>query len=144
MSEKTNKKSFLGVFSITDRASCEKAIRNGGIAAMISAAFTGIFAVIGFFTSSSNPDLAYLLDPWLTLDVVFIVILGIFMFRKSRTAATIMVLYFSFSKLLMWYDMGKPHGLLVSLVFFLFYLTAMRGAYLWHKSYKGKDLEATA
>jgi hypothetical protein len=136
MSNGTGKKSFLDAFTITDRMSCEKAIRNGGIAAMISAGITAIFAGIGFVTSSSNKDMAYLLDPWMMVDVVLIVILGIFIFRKSRVASTVMVLYFVVSKAIMWYDMGKAQGLLMSLIFLLYYFTAMRGAYIWHKSYK--------
>jgi len=144
MSGNNEKKSFWEMFSITDRTSCEKAIRNGGIAAMISAGITSVFAGIGFFTSSSNKDLAYLLDPWMAVDVLFIVILGIFIFRKSRVAATIMVLYFSVSKAIIWYDMGKARGLAMSLIFFLFYFTAMRGTYIWHKSYKDTIHESVA
>lgn len=138
MSGNTEKNSLFGVFSITDRASCERAIRNGGITAMISAGITAVFAGIGFFTSSSNKDLAYLLDPWLTVDAVLIVILGIFIFRRSRVAATIMVLYFAVSKAIIWYDMGNMKGLFVGFIFFMFYFTAMRGTYIWHKSYKNE------
>lgn len=39
MPNNTGKKSFFGAFAITDRTSCEKAIRNGGIAAMTSVIF---------------------------------------------------------------------------------------------------------
>jgi hypothetical protein len=55
------KKSLMSHFKIADRSSCEKAIKNGGIAALISAGITAIFAGFGFFTTSSNKDLAYLL-----------------------------------------------------------------------------------
>lgn len=144
MSGNTEKKSFWGTFSITDRASCEKAIHNGGIAAMISAGITAVFAGIGFFTTSSNKNLAYLLNPWLAVDVLLIVILGICIFRKSRFAATTMVLYFAVSKVIMWYDMGKVRGLFTSIIFFMFYFTAMRGTYIWHKSSKGVNLESVA
>jgi hypothetical protein len=144
MSGNTEKKSFWGAFSITDRESCENAIRNGGIAAMISAGITAIFAGIGFFTSSSDKDLAYLLDPWIAVDALLIVILAIFIFRKSRVAATTMVLYFAVSKVIMWYDMGKAQGLFMSIIFFMFYFTAMRGTYIWHKSYKDVNLESVA
>ncbi|WP_308367233.1 MULTISPECIES: hypothetical protein [unclassified Microbulbifer] len=140
MSMGAKKKSLLDAFSITDRRSCEKAIRNGGIAAMVSAGITAIFAGLGFITSSSSKNLAYLLDPWLTVDVALIVILGIFILRKSRVASILMLLYFVTSKGIMWYDMGKPQGLFMSAIFFLFYFTAMRGTYIWHKSYKDESL----
>ena len=136
MADSKQKKSFIDSFRINDRESCEKAIRNGGIAAMISACITAIFAGAGFFTSSSNKDLAYFLDPWLSVDVVLIIVLGVFVFRKSRVASTLLVLYFAVSKAIMWYDMGKAQGIIVSVIFFLFYVTAMRGTYIWHKYYR--------
>lgn len=111
---------------------CTKAIKNGGIAAMISAAITGGFAIAGFFTNSSSNDLNYFLDPWILVDAVLIVVLGIFIFRKSRVAATLMVIYFVGSKLLMWAEMGEPKGLPMTIIFLLFYVTAMRGTYIWH------------
>ena len=141
MADRKEKQSFIDSFRINDLESCEKAIRNGGIAAMISAGITAIFAVAGFFTSSSNKDLAYLLDPWMTVDVVLIIVLGVFVFRKSRVASTLLVLYFAVSKAIMWYDMGKAQGLLLSIIFFLYYFTAMRGTYIWYASYR--DAPAT-
>ena len=136
MSTDTVKKSFWGSFAITDRESCAKAIRNGGIAAMISAAISCAFALSGFFKSSSDKGLNYLLDPWVLLDAVLIVVLGIFIFRKSRIAATLMVVYFAGSKLLMWAETGEPKGLLVTLIFLLLYVTAMRATYIWHSKYR--------
>lgn len=136
MSEAKEKKSFFANFKITDRASCEQAIKNGGIAAMISAGLTSLLAVIGFFSDSEtegfNP-----FDPWSLIDGVLILVLGIFIFRKSRVAATITVIYFVVSKLTMWYEMGKPAGWIMAVIFFLFYVTAMRGTYIWHSKYKG-------
>ncbi len=137
MGSNTEKKSFWGSFTIDDRESCARAIKSGGIAAMVSAAITGVFAVAAFFTSSSDKSLNYLLDPWLLVDVVLIVVLGIFIFRKSRVAATLMVIYFVGSKLLMWAEMGEPKGLLVTMLFLFFYVTAMRGTYIWHSRYRG-------
>jgi hypothetical protein len=136
MSIDTVKKSFLVSFAITDRESCAKAIRNGGIAAMISAAISSAFGVAGFFTSSSNKDLNYVLDPWLLVDVALIVVLGMFIFRKSRIAAMLMVVYFAGSKLLMWAEIGEPKGLLMSLIFLLLYVIAMRATYIWHSKYR--------
>jgi len=129
------KKSFMDSFRINDRLSCSKAIRNGGIAAMVSAGVTAIFAGIGSFVTSSNKNLAYFLDPWLFLDVALLIILGIFVFRKSRIASTLLVIYFAISKAIFWYDTGKLQGLFVSIIFFLYYVTAMIGTYIWHSSY---------
>ncbi|TLY50335.1 MAG: hypothetical protein E6K53_10810 [Gammaproteobacteria bacterium] len=133
MTEK--KKSFLSSFEIVDRDSCEKAIKNGGYATLISAAITAVFGILGFFVESSDHDLSYMLDPWILADVVLMVILAFFIFRKSRVAATLLLIYFIASKVLMWVEMGSPKGILVSIIFFLYYLTAMRGTYLWHTKY---------
>ena len=135
MNTTDKKKSFLDSFKINDPESCAKAIKTGGIAAMISAALTGIFGIIGLFTSSSNKNLNYLLDPWILVDVALIIVLGIFIFRKSRTAATLLILHFVSSKLIMWSDLGEPKGLFMSLIFLFFYGNAMRGTYLWHAKY---------
>jgi len=125
-----------GFFSISDRASCERAIRNGGIAVMVSAGLSGLVAVIGLYTSSPDKYLAVFLDPWALVDVGFIVVLGIFIFKKSRVASTLMVLYFIASKTILWIEIGAAKGLPFAVIFFLFYFTAMRGSFLWHSTYK--------
>lgn len=138
------KKGFWSGFEITDRESCEKAIRNGGIAALVSAAITAILGVLGFFTQSSNADLNYLLDPWILLDVGLIVVLAIFIFRKSRVASTLLLVYFVASKLIMWIDLGAPKGFLVAMIFLLYYFTAMRGTYLWNSTYRDVAVQEAA
>lgn len=135
MDTKTEKKSFLNSFEINDKGSCAKAIKNGGIAAMISAAITTLFGIAGLFTNSDNAEIKYYLDPWILVDGLLIVVLGFFIFRKSRIAATLMVIYFAGSKIISWYELGKPTGLLMSIIFFAYYFTAMRGTYIWHSTY---------
>lgn len=135
MGEKSEKKSFLGAFKIEDRESCAKAIKNGGVVAMISAAVSTVFGVAGFFTASDNKDLNYFLDPWILVDVALIVVLGIFVFRKSRVASTLLVIYFVGAKALIWYELGKPSGGLMAVIFILYYVTAMRGTYIWRSKY---------
>jgi hypothetical protein len=130
------KNSPLNLFATDSKDACATAIKNGGIAAMVSAAITSVFAVIGMFTSSSDKNLNYLLDPWMLVDVVLIIILGIFIFRKSRVAATIMFLYFIAGRALMWYETGAPNGIVMALLFLCFYFTAMKATYLWHSNYK--------
>lgn len=115
---------------------CEAAIKAGWIAALISLGFTLIFSSIGFFTQSDNETLNYFLDPWLMIDVVLIGIMAFYIYRKSRTAATLMFFYFVLSKFIQWYDLGSVQGLPVSLIFMYFYFNAMRGTFLWHSKYK--------
>lgn len=134
--------SFLSSFRITDRESCKKVIRNGGIAALISAGFTAIFAVAGFFLKPSNQQLSYFLDPWLLVDVWLLLLLAVFVFRKSRLASTVLVLYLVASKVFLWIDLGAPKGVIVSIIFFAYYATAMRGTYIWHDKYGGDETES--
>jgi hypothetical protein len=81
-------------------------------------------------------DLAYLLDPWKVVDVALIAVLAAFIFRKSRVASTFLVVYFILDKLTMWYDMRKVRGLPLTVIFLLYYMTAMRGTYRWHAAYR--------
>jgi hypothetical protein len=136
MTTSSKKKSWLDDFRITDRASCEKAIRNGWIAALISAGVTAIFAMIGMFTTPTDAQLAYVFDPWFLVDVVLILIMAFFVFRKSRIAATVLFIYFVTGKVIMWAQLGEPKGFPLAIVFFIYYLTAMRATYMWHKTYK--------
>lgn len=136
MNEQPAKKSFTDAFKVEDQESCEKAIKNGGIAAMISAAMTGAMSAASLFTASEDKALSYLMNPLNFFDAALLVVLGIFVFRKSRTASTILFIYFVAAKALMWSELGKPTGVFVSLIFFLFYFTAMRATYIWHSQYK--------
>lgn len=139
MSDKGNKRPFLKMFSLDDGASCEKAIRFGGGFAMVSAALTGIFAAIGFFSDPSDPEFAYLFDPYMVVDFVTIFTLAIFMLRKSRVASTLMLGYFIFNNLYLWQDTGNIQGIGTTIVFFVVYLTAMRATYIWHSDYKSQN-----
>jgi hypothetical protein len=133
----TGRTSFLAGFEIKDRVSCERAIRNGGMAGLISAALTGLFAVAGVFVRSSDPKLRYVMDPWSLVDVALIAVLAGYVFRKSRVASTLLVVYFALNKIVMWVDLGtSAAGLILPIVFMLYYVTAMRGTYLWHSKYR--------
>lgn len=138
------KKSFLDSFSFHDRESCAKAIKTGGVAALISAGLTLAFGIASLLTTSENKELAYVLDPAVFVDAVLLVVLAIFVFRKSRVASTLLFIYFVISKLTMWYETGKVSGALLTIVFFLFYLTAMKATYAWHSKYRDADEEVPA
>ena len=139
-----SKKTFWSNFQITDRESCERAIRNGGVAGFISAGITAIFSVIGFFIQSSNADLNYLIDPWTVVDAIFVFFLSIFIFRKSRVASTLIFIYFTVSKIIIWIEIGVPKSFIISIIFFLYFTTAMRGTYIWHKKYRGDKIQHTS
>lgn len=130
MPEQRGEKGLIAGFFISDRASCETATRNGGITAIFSAVLTSVVIVI------RNRDLNSLMQPWLLAEITLIFVLGIFIFKKSRVASTLMVVYFAASKIVMWSQGGSLLGLPIAVIFFLVFFTAMRGAFLWHSTYK--------
>ena len=136
--DKKKKRSFEDQLRINDRESCERAIHNGGIAALVCAGLTSIFAIAGFFVKPDEGDrLSSFLDPWLLVDVALIVVLAVFIFRKSRVASTLMFVYFVGSKILQIVDgSGASAGMIVAVFFALYFFTAMRGTYLWHSKYR--------
>jgi hypothetical protein len=86
---------------------------------------------------SSDPKLRYVMDPWSLVDVALIAVLAGYVFRKSRVASTLLVVYFALNKIVMWVDLGtSAAGLILPIVFMLYYVTAMRGTYLWHSKYR--------
>jgi hypothetical protein len=143
MTDRLKDTSILRDLKIDSPESCAKAIRNGGIAAFVSAGVTALFGIASFFTSSSHEGMNYMLDPLVLVDAGFVVVLGFFILRKSRIAATLLMVYFVASKLLMWYELGKPVGLFMSVIFFFFLLTALRGTYLWHAKYRNAAQQAS-
>jgi ABC-type proline/glycine betaine transport system permease subunit len=139
MAEKKVKVSFKDQIKMGTQEICETAIKNGWIAALISLGITLIFSSIGFFTQSDNETLNYFLDPWLMVDVILMAVLAFFIYKKSRTAATLMFIYFVISKFTQWYDLGNVQGLPMALLFMYFYFNAMRGTFIWHSKYKNQD-----
>ena len=140
MVEKKNKATIKDQMKMDTQELCEAAIRNGWIAALISLGITLIFGIIGFFAESDNEALNYFLDPWLMVDVVLMAIMAFFIYKKSRTAATLMFVYFVLSKIIQWYELGSLQGLPMALVFIYFYFNAMRGTFLWHSNYKNQNV----
>ena len=64
---------------------------------------------------SDDAVLHSLLDPWSMVDVVLIVVLAAFIFRKSRVASTLMFVYFVASKLLQLAEgAGASAGMIVA------------------------------
>ena len=109
-----------------------KKIRAGWIAALISAAVTFILMLV-FIRSG---DLGDLFDIWSTFDVILILVLAFGIYKKSRIAATLMLLYFLLSKILIIVETGRPSGLLLSVIFLYFYFQAMVGTFQYHKLIK--------
>src|SRR5690554_3470633 len=109
-----------------------KHIRNGWIAAIISGAMTlGIVLLV-----VATEEEVGLVDVWTLIDVALIFLLAFGIYKKSRFAATAMLVYFVFSKISMMIETGKPGGLGIGIIFIYFYYQAMVATYQYHKLLK--------
>ena len=124
--------------TMNSKESCEAAIKYGWITAIISLSITFIFSILGFFIQSENIKLNQLLNPVLLINAVLISITAFFIYKKSRTASTLMFLYFIASKIIQFTEIQSATGLPLSIIFSLIFFNAMRGTFIWHSVYKNK------
>lgn len=106
-----------------------KKIHEGWIAALVCAGFT-LLAVI---VASMVPSMAALVDAWALLDVVFVFILAFGIRARSRTAATLMFLYYLASKIYQFKVTGKFSGLFVTAILTYYFFRAMVATFDYHK-----------
>lgn len=103
-------------------------IKHGWIAACVTGALTLVLTVLPQFSATADRD-----ELWNLVDVGWIAALAFGIYRRSRTAATLMLCYFVLSKILMMIAEGKPTGLVVSLLFVIFYFRAMIATFRYHR-----------
>ncbi|MCD9087511.1 hypothetical protein [Stenotrophomonas sp. SY1] len=106
-------------------------IRHGWITACVSGALT-LLATLAAVVSQSRSENA-VFSGWNMIDVALIAALAFGIHKRSRTAATIMFLYFALSKILVVMTTGQPTGLVFGLVFLFFYFRAMTATYRYHR-----------
>jgi len=106
-------------------------IRHGWIAACVSGTLTLLMVVVGPMVDDGAR-----FDAWNLLDVGLIALLAFGIYKRSRTAATVMLAYFVLSKILIMVETGKPSGLVVGLLFAIFYFRAMTATFRYHRFLK--------
>jgi hypothetical protein len=104
-------------------------IRHGWIAALFTAVFTLGFTV---YTIQRNipgglPDVAGL------IEVGFIFLLAFGIYKRSRTAATLMLVYFLSMRILMMLHFGEVTGMAGTLLFGYFFGRAAIGTFQYHR-----------
>lgn len=102
-------------------------IRHGVVAGCISGGITLVVAL----ASMSGLTIEGI-DAWMLLDVVLIFGLAYGIWRRSRAAATAMLVYFVASKLIQFVESGQPSGLLISALFVYLYARAMLATFKLH------------
>lgn len=105
-----------------------KRIRNAWVAGCISGGLTLVVVLVAM----SGADLPGI-DAWMLIDVALIFGLTFGIYRKSRTCAVIMLVYYLASKILIMVETGKPGGLFMSALFAYFFWQGVSGTFAYHR-----------
>jgi hypothetical protein len=110
-----------------DQQQAEAAIRNAWVAGLVSGVLTLIITLIAMaghsFMGFSTLNL---------LDVFVIGGLTFGIYRRSRTCAVIMLVYFIGSKVLLWAETRSFSGIPMAALFVWYFFQGMRGTFAWH------------
>lgn len=101
-----------------------------------SAILCGAITLIAALLAGSVEALAGIASPWMIIDAALIFGLAFGIRAKSRAAATIMLIYFAGSKIMMWVQTGKPSGLFITGLFCYYFFRAMTATYEYHSQSK--------
>lgn len=105
-----------------------KMVKNAWIAALVSAGITFLLALAAIFGS---PILG--ISAWELIDVAFVLGMAYGIYKKSRTCAVLMFVYFIISKTMLTMSTGAMTGLPLALVFIYFYWQGVAGTFAYHK-----------
>jgi hypothetical protein len=108
-----------------------KKIRNAWIAAAISAGITLSFV----FLAISGTSIAGV-SAWEFLDVALAAGLAFGIYKKSRTCAVAMLVYFIISRVLVISETGKLGSIVIALAFLYFFVQGVIGTFAYHKHIK--------
>ncbi len=109
-----------------------KKIKNAWIAGIISGCITLAVTIIAM---SGTSILGF--SSWELIDVALIFGLTFGIYKKSRTCAVLMLVYFIISKIMIMAETGKPSGIIVALIFIYYYFQGMIGTFQYHKLMRG-------
>lgn len=119
--------SFLEARAVEVPADVLKKIKNGWVAGCISGGLT--LVVLFAMSGAELPGI----DAWMLVDVALIFGLTFGIYRKSRTCAVIMLVYYLVSKILIMIETGKPGGLFMSVLFAYFFWQGVSGTFAYHR-----------
>ena len=105
-----------------------KKIKHGWIAALFSA---GVTLVVTIIAMSGTEILGF--SAWELFDVALILGLAFGIYKKNRTCAVVMLVYFIASKIFIIAETGKPTGIPMALVFAYFFWQGVSGTFAYHR-----------
>lgn len=123
-----------------DLQSAENAIRKGAIAGFVVTGIT-LFVVSLAVLGDFGGPLEYWNDPWSYLDAIIVVGLSFVVLRRSRTAAIILFGYYLAAQILLFAEIGRPAGMVISIIFLYFFGRAIWGTFSYHRIRKETDPE---
>lgn len=110
-----------------------KKIRNAWVAGVISTCLTLVVTL----TAVSGIQIAGY-SAWQFIDVVLVAALTFGIYKRSRTCAVSMLLYFIVSKIILFVETGRPNGLLLAIVFTYYYAQGVAGTFAYHRHIAGR------
>ncbi|NHK26669.1 hypothetical protein FF098_001950 [Parvularcula flava] len=117
--------------------------RHAAVAAFVSGALTAGVVLFAIFSGdggwSGDRVIDFFADPWMLIDVVMILGLGLGVWFRSRFCAVSLLIYYVLSKIVMVVEFGQVGGLLVSAIFVWFYWRGITGAFAAHRIRKERD-----
>jgi hypothetical protein len=136
------------LFDFTSQAGCERAMRNGAIGLFAFALLSGYMGFTAFWgspTGSAELDarLGSMRDPWLFVNAVVYAVLGVFVYRRSRAAATLAVLYVVAVAIARWLVLGRVPLNIFHLFFLALLAMAMAASFQWHRRYAAEAAQGT-
>jgi ABC-type microcin C transport system permease subunit YejE len=87
---------------------------------LFMALVTAIVAVLGFYQTSEDPHIQYFLDPWMSIDVVLMLFLTFFLYKRKLWAAICLVVYQIINVVVVYIDLNRLPGALFILKMALF------------------------
>jgi hypothetical protein len=123
-------------------------MRNGAIGLFVFALLSGYLGFTTFWggpTGSAELDarLGSMRDPWLFVHAVVYAVLGVFVYRRSRAAATLAVLYVVAHAIARWLVLGRVPFNIFHLLFLALLAMAMAASFQWHRLYAAEAARGT-
>jgi hypothetical protein len=111
-----------------------KKIKNAWVVGIVSGCMTLVATLIAMYGMSLLG-----LNAWNLLDAALIFGLAFGIYKKSRSCAVLMLIYFVASKIIIIADTGKFSSAFFSIIFIYFYVQGVIGTFTYHKRLKQND-----
>ena len=81
-------------------------------------------------------------DPWIIVDIIIVFLLAFFIWKKSRVAADLMLIYYFVVRVFALFETGQFQGIFISVLILYFLGKAVWGSFVWHRLEKIENPES--